>query len=514
MTSNFRLIRSPQNLLNQTFDVLIIGGGIFGACAAWDAALRGLSVGLIEGNDFGSGASANSFKMVHGGIRYIQHLDVPRVRDSCRERSALLRIAPHLVKPLPIAIPTYGWTAAGKPFLAAGMNLYDLCTIDRNRGIQDSERRIPWSRTMGPAEVKRLFPGIPDTGLTGAAVFSDAQMYNPTRLVLAFIQSAVAHGAVACNYLVELRAQVVLSAAGPWTEQLLSTHDRLRLLQPSAYSRDACFVVRRKFDHPLALAVMGRTKDPGAVLSRPSRHLFIVPWRDYSLMGVWHKVVPPEPDKIGIEAEELTEFVTEFNEAYPALDLDLSQITQCNWGLVPFGENETGATDLRYGKRSRLIDHARVHGITNLVSLTGIRYTMGRGDAARAMRVVARKLGADPSSPDTEHQIIAGGDFTDFEQLVQRLRKIAPETMDDATIRCLAHNHGTTAQGLLTGTKPELLECLPGTQVLRAEVVKALREEMAVTLADVVLRRTDLGTGSYPGDLALTACAHLVAHEL
>jgi glycerol-3-phosphate dehydrogenase len=352
MTSNFRLIRSPQNLLNQTFDVLIIGGGIFGACAAWDAALRGLSVGLIEGNDFGSGASANSFKMVHGGIRYIQHLDVPRVRDSCRERSALLRIAPHLVKPLPIAIPTYGWTAAGKPFLAAGMNLYDLCTIDRNRGIQDSERRIPWSRTMGPAEVKRLFPGIPDTGLTGAAVFSDAQMYNPTRLVLAFIQSAVAHGAVACNYLrvegfklandrietvlvrdqlsgdrVELRAQVVLSAAGPWTEQLLSTHDRLRLLQPSAYSRDACFVVRRKFDHPLALAVMGRTKDPGAVLSRPSRHLFIVPWRDYSLMGVWHKVVPPEPDKIGIEAEELTEFITEFRSVsdYP-MQLGLGSI--------------------------------------------------------------------------------------------------------------------------------------------------------------------------------------------
>ena len=95
-------------LADQQFDVVIVGGGIFGACAVWDAVLRGLSVALVERADFCSGTSANSFKIVHGGIRYLQHADLIRLRSSCRERSALLRIAPHLVQPLPIAIPTYG----------------------------------------------------------------------------------------------------------------------------------------------------------------------------------------------------------------------------------------------------------------------------------------------------------------------------------------------------------------------------------------------------------------------
>ena len=124
----------------QTFDVLIIGGGAFAACAAWEAVLRGYSVALIEANDFGSGTSANSYKMVHGGIRYLQHLDLPRVWESCRERSALLRVAPHLVKPLPIALPTYGHGRNGKEFLGTGFLVYDALTLGRNRGITDRAR--------------------------------------------------------------------------------------------------------------------------------------------------------------------------------------------------------------------------------------------------------------------------------------------------------------------------------------------------------------------------------------
>src|SRR5580704_14577190 len=107
-------------LAAERFDVLIVGGGAFGAAAAWDAALRGLRVALIEQSDFGGGASAECFKMVHGGIRYLQHADIRRLRSSCAERTAMLRIAPHLVKPLPIAIPTYGSGRQGQAFLAAG----------------------------------------------------------------------------------------------------------------------------------------------------------------------------------------------------------------------------------------------------------------------------------------------------------------------------------------------------------------------------------------------------------
>src|SRR5688572_9062952 len=187
--------RNAGSLVDGEFDLAIIGGGAFGAAAAWDATLRGLRTVLIERHDFGGGSSAECFKMVHGGIRYLQHADFVRLRSSCRERSAMLRIAPHLVAPLPIVIPTYGRGRKGKLFLGTGMRLYDFLTIDRNARIPDPSRQIPGTRFLGRSEVLSLFPDIDDSAMTGGAVFDDGQMYSPPRLVLAFVKSAVAAGA-------------------------------------------------------------------------------------------------------------------------------------------------------------------------------------------------------------------------------------------------------------------------------------------------------------------------------
>jgi len=129
--------RNVAALDGKEYDLIVVGGGIFGICAAWDATLRGLSVALLERGDFAHATSANCFKIVHGGIRYLQHADLYRVRESSHERNVLLRIAPHLVHPLPIAIPTYGHGVQGKAFLQAGLRAYNLITFDRNRGITD-----------------------------------------------------------------------------------------------------------------------------------------------------------------------------------------------------------------------------------------------------------------------------------------------------------------------------------------------------------------------------------------
>ena len=139
--------RNLPDLASREYDLLIVGGGIFGACAAWDATLRGLSVALVEQTDFAHAASANCFKMIHGGIRYLQHADLIRTRQSTAERSAFLRIAPHLASPLPIFLPTFGHGTKGKEFLGAGMKVYDLLTADRNRHIPDPARKIPATRT-------------------------------------------------------------------------------------------------------------------------------------------------------------------------------------------------------------------------------------------------------------------------------------------------------------------------------------------------------------------------------
>jgi glycerol-3-phosphate dehydrogenase len=532
------LQRNAAALADGVFDVAIIGGGAFGAAAAWDAALRGLRVALIERKDFGGGSSAECFKMVHGGIRYLQHMDIGRLRSSSHERSALLRIAPHLVSPLPIVIPTYGRGRKGKAFLGAGMHLYDALTLDRNAGIPDRSRRIPGARFLGRAEVLELFPDIDGTGLTGGAVFDDGQMYSPPRLVLAFVKSAVGAGAVACNYVeatgflwegvrvsgvkardrldgaeMEIRARLVLNAAGPGAEYLLTGDSRFGAWQRGAFSRDACFVVRRRPRSPYALAIQGQSRDRNALVGREARHMFIVPWRDYTLVGVWHKVFPDHPDATVVGDEELDAWIREINDCYPSLALGHEDVVYRNCGLVPFGDGSVGTSELSFGKESRYIDHRRTHGVAGLVTLIGIRYTTARGDAGRALDLLLEQASVAPPPPGTDRRPLAGGDIVDFGSLRTAARRSQPAGFDEVTLEALLRNHGSEYGQVLGQVRasPADFKRVGGTTTIMAEVTHAVRAEMAARLEDVVLRRTDLGSGSHPGMAALQRVAARMA---
>jgi glycerol-3-phosphate dehydrogenase len=533
------MIRDFRALADRSFDLVVVGGGVFGACAAWDATRRGLSVALVERTDFCSGSSANSFKVIHGGIRYLQHADLPRLRSSCHERSAWIRIAPHLVSPLPIVIPTYGSGREGKAFLGAGMLLYDFLTADRNLGVRDDARKVPVSRFMGRKQVEELFPGIRADALTGGAVFYDGQMYNPPRLTLAFVRSAVDAGAVAVNYAeatrlvrsanevkavevrdtttgetVEVRARAVLNAAGPWVPWM-NEADGLSGARGGTFSRDACFLIRRRFPHRYGVAVQGATRDPDALLSRSARHLFLLPWRGYTLCGVWHVVWKTPPDTVHFPLEDLQRFIAEMNGAFPGLELTTDDVTMWNAGLVPFGENEQGAENLRYGKRSHLVDHAATDGIANLVSLIGIRYTMARHDAAHAIDLLCRKLGTAGRST-TDRALLDGGNFERFDALVAQIARETKGSLGEEIATALAHNYGSAYGRVLAlaRERADLSRPIAGSTTLRAEVVNAVRDEMATRLSDVVFRRTDLATGGHPGDAALAEVADLVAQEL
>jgi glycerol-3-phosphate dehydrogenase len=534
------LRRNVAALTGQEFDLVIVGGGAFGACAAWDASLRGLSVALIERGDFCHATSANHFKMVHGGIRYLQHADLPRLRESSKERRALLRIAPHLVQPLPIVIPTYGHGRQGKGLLAAGCLLYDLLTCDRNRGLRDAARRIPRGRLLSRQECLTQFPDLDPRGLTGAVLFYDGQMYNPPRLALAYLRSAVQAGAQIANYLeatdflrtddrvygvvgrdlsgehLEIRGKVVLNAAGPWAEQLLERRLGLRLEPPSTYSRDACFVVARRLLGQYALAVQGHTKDPGALVSRPHRHLFIVPWREATLIGVWHVVHTGAPGAFTVTETELQGFLNEINAAYPALALTLQDIAMWQAGLVLFGENQTGTTDLRYGKRSRLVDHALAHHVPGLITLIGVRATTARGMATQAIDLACKQLRRRVVTSRTAEIPIYGGQIEDFAAFLCQAIRQRPSAVSPETVRSLVHNHGSEYKRVLTYLDRGLCgaETLGETKTLKAEVLYAVREEMAQKLSDVVFRRSDLGTMGHPGEDALRACAALMAAEM
>jgi glycerol-3-phosphate dehydrogenase len=525
----------------QHYDVVIIGGGIFGACALREANLRGLKALLVESEDFASGASANSYKIVHGGIRYLQHLDLLRIWSSCRERSGFLRVAPHLVEPLPVMVPTYGLGMLGKPILGLGMLLYDFLTLGRNKGIADPNRHIPLTRFLSRGQVLEEFPDTPTKSLTGACVFNDGRFYNPTRLVWAFVKTAMAKGACALNYLAasELRltdgrvtglqvtdslsgdsfdvaCKSILNTSGPWAEHFLADSKVSGYKSPAAtYSRDACFVVKRKPTSRYTLAIQGQTSDPDALLSRPARHLFMSPWRDVTLIGVWHIVTKTHPSKITVEKEEIEEYIAEVNESHPDLKLKFDEVSMWNAGLVPFGENDKGNENLSYGKRSILIDHQQTENIEGLITLVGIRYTMARDEAERVLDSVQRKIGLSPARVKSDFIKIDGADFSSFDDLLIKIHADGGEELGAKVIKSLAHNFGSEYSSVLDIIKsePHTGRVFANTTVTEAELLHCVRSEMVENFSDLVFRRTDAATAGNPGDDTLADMLNVMACE-
>src|SRR5437899_4458231 len=194
------MIRDLDRLAGHTFDLLVVGGGVYGLTIAYDAALRGLSVALVERDDFGSGTSFNHLRTIHGGLRYLQSLDVGRARESVRERRTVARIAPHAVRPLPFALPLYRSLLRGKIVMRAGFLLDRIVAAGKNRGVPPGHR-LPGGRVVGRSSAVQRFPGLRRQGLTGAAVFYDYVTTEPDRYVFSFAVAAAQHGAVLANHL-------------------------------------------------------------------------------------------------------------------------------------------------------------------------------------------------------------------------------------------------------------------------------------------------------------------------
>ena len=524
--------RDPAKLADKEFDLVIVGGGIYGICAAWDAALRGLSVAIVDRGDFCGATSANPLKIVHGGFRYIQAANFSRIRASSFERNVLMRTAPHLVDPLPFFIPTYGHGMRGKEALTLGLTLYKLIVPDRNRGQGDPQKHIPWGQLFSREECLRLFPALDDRGLTGGLAFYDAQMYSPPRLGLCYLRSAVDAGAEAANYVevtgfihdrgrvagvrardslsgeeLEVRGKVVLNASGPWTDGLLR-HLNVSLRRPLPVTKDLYLVVNRVLSYRYALAVPSRHREPTAIVSRGMRHFFIIPWRGRSLIGSSHALYEGSPDDFSVTEQDIHGLLNEVNEAYPSIGLTMDDVATWNSGLVPFGDF--------YGEHSRIIDHAREHGLEGLVSVVGVRYTTSRGVAKRAVELVLSKMGKGAPRSTTDETPIYGGRFEGFDGLLHEAVGSCPTDMSVEAVRSLLRGHGSEYRRVLMHLDEDrsLAETVGESATIKAQVVHAVREEMAQKLGDIVFRRTDVGSTGDPGESTLRDCAAVMAAEL
>ena len=530
--------RAPTlaRLSRETFDLVVIGGGIAGTCAAWDASLRGLTVALIERADFGSGASAHSLKVLHGGIRYLQHLDIPRLRESCAERSAFLRIAPHLTRPLPFALPTFGHGLRGKFPLRAAFQLLKVFTSGRNDGIDNRAQHIPAPYVMSRREFVGRFPAFEEAGLTGAGVFYDGQMLNPARIVYSIARSAQYAGATVLNYCgaerllvrnqrvegvavrdelsgatLDIRAKMVLNLTGPFAPAL---HERAQggksIHVP--LSRDMAVVINRKLLPDMGLGIQTRYRDPDAWLSRGNRHLFMAPWRNHTLIGVDSKVYDGDPYELDVSEAEIQGFVDEIREAAPGLGVTRNDVTVVNAGLLPFGENQPGQKDLSFGKRSVLIDHATREGLSGLITGMTVRWTMGRLLGEKAIDLACNKLQVAARPSQTATTAVHGGDISDRDQLLRSIRTHTGSQLPEESIIHLADTFGSLTSEVLK--QPDGIAMLCDGRTLVAELRHIARNEMPVTLADIVLRRLDLGTGCEMSDRLLSECANVAGEEL
>jgi glycerol-3-phosphate dehydrogenase len=267
----------------------------------------------------------------------------------------------------------------------------------------------------------------------------------------------------------------------------------------------------------MALALQAQARDADALLSRGVRHLFLMPWRGCTLVGVWHRVVKRDPETTALSREELRQFVQEVNSGFPSFELDEAEVQRVDFGLVPFGEaGRQGNGAISFGKQSHIIDHSHRDAVSGLITVISVRYTVGRRDAVAALDLAAGQLGMRTSAPQSETAPLPGGDIGNFADFLNDFRSRRPEWLSIPAAEALARNFGSRAGRVLSLAEADsnLRRCFHGTAVTYAEVAHSVREEMAVSMSDVVFRRTELGTAGHPGDLALGELQAFLQQEL
>ncbi len=534
--------RDLNELSKYEYDVVIVGAGIYGVNAAWDAALRGLKVALIDKGDFGSATSSNSLKTIHGGIRYLQNLDFKRMRESIHERMVLMRIAPHLVYPLRVVMPTYSYKMKSRPAMMMATLMNDIVGFDRNQ-LDDPAKYMPKSYTVPKKKVQDYIPGYTKYNLNGAAIWYDCQCYNTERLLLSFIISAVEQGAQAANYVkaigflkegnkvtgikaqdaltgdkFEIRAKMVVNNAGPWVDDVLMNLNGKLPDQNFKLSTAMNLIVNRKLmDNAAGLSGPYQYVHPDGTVYKAHRILFFAPWRDYTIIGTNHLVYNGKQEDYKVTEAEIQDFLAAVNQAYPGVNIKREEVTFFHGGFLPMAKQNPQTGEVGLEKHYKIIDHRQDFGVDGLISVVGVKYTTARDVAQRSMDLVFKKMGRKVPQCQTETVRLYGGKIDRFQEFMVQAVKSQPYGLDEKVMRHLSFNYGTSYNEILNygAQDPKWVELLPDSnEVLKAEVLHAVRAEMAQKLSDVVLRRTDLGTAMNPGEAALRESANIMAAEL
>jgi glycerol-3-phosphate dehydrogenase len=458
--------REPQKAAATTFDLIVVGGGIYGVCLTLEAARRGMKPLLLERDDYGQHTSWNSLRILHGGLRYLQNLDVRRLFDSVRERDWFLNAFPDLVRPLPCLMPLYGRGLRRRSVLRVALMANDLLSLPWNRRKRDPVDRLPRGRVLSTEEAVARFPAVDRIGLQGGALWYDAFMPEPQRVLVEMLHRACALGAVTLNYVEaeELEvdsgrvvgvhgrdrtsgtghlfsSEIVVNCCGPWAGDVAQRFDRDA---PALFRPSLAFNLLIDREPPFETAVAVSSGYPGG------QTFFLCPWEGKILAGTYHGPVRDqfsgkEPDEAQIGA-----FLEQISLAVPELVVKPAEVLRVFSGLLPV----VRAGTVELSTREVIWDHGSANGPDGFYSVSGVKFTTARLVAERALRKIRWHHARSPAP---------AGQWEPW------------PTSEPPSVRKLE----------------ELLSEDP--EVARTVLLRMVREESVIQLSDLLLRRTSWG---------------------
>jgi glycerol-3-phosphate dehydrogenase len=475
-------------LTSETFDVLIVGGGVVGAGALLDAASRGLRAALIEQTDVAAGTSSRSSRLIHGGLRYLEQLHFGLVAEALEERARLLRLAPHLVRLEPFLFPIYGWPLVHQGFYGAGIFLYDLLGSRQGGGF---------SRHMRPAAVLEFAPQLRREGLQAGILYHDG-VEDDARFALAVLRTAIGLGSVVATRVraegpildagraigvrardltdgheLEIRASRVVDATGAWAghreERFAPVAGSGRVVP----SRGGHIVIRKD-----RMQLQG-----GMTLRIPGRVVFIIPWPNHWIIGTTDHLDDRAPARPNALDEDIDELLGVVNDRM-TLDLSRDDILGTYAGLRPLVGDVGGSTV----KASR--EHKVTTDPTGIVRIGGGKYTTYRVMARDTIDAVLGPSAKDRPSGTADLPLVGAAPLADLALLAANIER--QTGLPGPIARRLVDRHGTEAEAVVTSARDGGLEPLDGTEHLEAEVAWAANVELARSLDDVLSRRMRL----------------------
>lgn len=495
-------------------DLIVIGGGVNGAGIARDAAKRGLSVALFEKGDFCSGTSAWSSRLIHGGLRYLEHFEIPLVYESLNERRLLQHIAGHLVKPIRIAIPVYEGARRGRALIRLGLMFYDLLSF---------RKRLPNHDVLGRNAALRAEPGLNPDGLRGLARYFDAQVAYAERLVIETLLDARAHGAIVRNYcpvieILEADGEVrgvawrdpdndarhetfagaVINAAGPWVDAVLDT--------AGVQERD--FVGGTKGSHIIVSPFKGAPRDAIYVeAAADGRPFFILPWNGLMLIGTTDLRYEGDLDAARISPAEVDYLVSETNRVFPGARLSVESVHYAYAGVRALPQQDA-VPESAITRKHQILENTEI--ARGLYSIIGGKLTTFRSLAEQAVDRVTAERGLLQRDCTTDTDVLPG--CVELEAARARL-EANTVVNSEGRERLLAVYGGRSAallDGIEQGKWPAGTLANAG-RVLQAEIPFVVERELARDLIDIVHRRLMIGFDADQGRSHYEEIAELAA---